>query len=1691
MAEDLSINSWYMELRQNGMLLSASVLDSFLPEGPGKISEYLYEKLRDSYTSYLTRISEDSSDSVILNKWLNAVFERFLDYKSSDWQKHTDIDEKFCVLESSFSGGKLKPDRVLLEDGNPEKPKFLVKIEKDAKRVGMGCGRASYSSFVELLRETGVHLGVLTNGRQFRIVYAGMDFDVWTEWEADRWFEDATGRTQLAGFRSIVGANGTQEKEGSLYPFYDAVLDSRTKQGELSQVLGEQTREAVEYLLQAYDESRRTNPGIDDLLLDRPGGNGRIDDSEAYNALYQASIRLVMRFVVTLFSEARSLLPVESDIYYNSYGLDGLYSQFRSTISAEGEGALEDQGHAWPRMLALFRLISEGCEYKDLTVPEYGGSLFRSGDLNSDDAVMRALALYEDQRVYISDFVVYKVLSLLKFGKVKAKVGRSTRWVSGPVDFSDLRTEYIGMMYEGLLDYHLRKVTDEEKAVIFLNIGKQPALPLSLLKSMQDKDIRELIKELSKEKVQDTGDESEEAIESEGYDEEGNLDDSDSEIIESQPEESITDNEVFREVFARVCHAVEVSKLVKKTQNKDETIYQTEVREKATQIIRKVVYPGQMYLIRGSGTRKGTGTFYTKPQLAVPTVHRTLEPLVYNIKGENAVKIPKLPDEILSLKICDPAMGSGSFPVSALRYLTGALYESLWHHKKIRGLSSGGTIIQLPFIDSDTGKNYEEFLPESTSDENFDLRALGRLKRHIAERCIYGVDLNPLAVELAKLSLWVETMDRQLPFTYLDHKLKCGNSLVGCWFDQFEEYPVMAWLREGGDKNHSNGVYYKKEEWTKAIKDTLNDKVKLQLIAHIEKTTSGQTGIENWTIDSKKGHSVHKNTLSLFESLHSIPIQETEEREKCYKERFIGDQDFKDLRHAFDRWCAVWFWPGDWLDEDGPTPVRFYNPTDKFSERVRIIAADNKFFHWEIEFPDVFVEGGGGFDAVIGNPPWEISKPKSQEFFSIYDPIYRTRTKQDAISLQEQLFERDEAIERSWLLYNSGFKSMSNWNKNAAFPFGDPQDENIGGSKFSFTRSPKKNKTNHDNWRKHRLNNHGYADPAHPFRHQGSADINTYKMFLEFSHALCREGGRIGMIVPSGIYTDYGTKELRELFLEKCQWEWIFCFENKKGIFDIHRSSKFCPVIIQKKGKTDVINVAFMRHNLSDWENPKNYSFQYPVDQLYVFSPESKSILETQTGRDMDIISEIYSNSVLLGDQGSEGWGINYAREFDMTNDSNLFPPLAWWEERGYTPDQYGRWLPPKENPPELIYKNKKIGEAGDIALPLYEGRMIGQFDFSEKGWVSGKGRSAKWRDIPWDKKVIEPQFLISNTCTHDNEDIRQANLRTVFMDVSFATNTRTMISAGIKGFPCGNKVPLLISCNSSETISISLVSILNSFVFDKQFRDRLGGLSLNYFIVEESALLKFKEYTHLIKYGSKIILSDITYANDWIKLLKLNYFDNSKHWKSLWAVTPHERLRLRCILDAVVAELYGISYEDFAWILRDCGHSPEYINKNSKEFDPKGFWRVDKTEDPEIRHTLLALKAYADLKKIGIDEFCKLNDGDGWMIPEETTFEVLKDGTIAFDTPGGVTVPVRERLGDRFYDWQFEGTPEESWAECEMHARNLLGDEEFEKMMNETEAEESPCNSGKEINKVLQKATSQKEVFDREEKKQKNLGDF
>ena len=344
--------------------------------------------------------------------------------------------------------------------------------------------------------------------------------------------------------------------------------------------------------------------------------------------------------------------------------------------------------------------------------------------------------------------------------------------------------------------------------------------------------------------------------------------------------------------------------------------YQKRIEAEADKLINRVVAPGEFYLVRAGNTRKGTGTFYTRPQLAVPTVHRTLEPLCYRQSRRRHAHSQDArrhsgPEGLRSgLRQCVVPGGGLALPDRS------PLQVALPPSKAGRSEPSQADHVALwsPRKMATTATNSFRSRPNDPErGEMFADRVKALLRRHVVERCIYGVDINPLAVELARVSLWVETLDPELPFSFLDHKIKVGNSLVGCWLDRVEDYPLKAWEREGGDGKDGPRTQ-RIEEFLKGRKigktRSGDGRIKKEMREVIESRFSKQIELFPERARSRQIRSLAE-ARSEYERLHNLPIADPDERERYYREHVQASPALRRLKQAMDEWCAVWFWPAD------------------------------------------------------------------------------------------------------------------------------------------------------------------------------------------------------------------------------------------------------------------------------------------------------------------------------------------------------------------------------------------------------------------------------------------------------------------------------------------------------------------------------------------------------------------------------------------------------------------------------------------------------------------------------------------------------------------------------------------------------------------------------------------------------------
>ena len=312
----------------------------------------------------------------------------------------------------------------------------------------------------------------------------------------------------------------------------------------------------------------------------------------------------------------------------------------------------------------------------------------------------------------------------------------------------------------------------------------------------------------------------------------------------------------------------------------------------------------------------------------------------------------------------------------------------------------------------------------------------------------------------------------------------------------------------------------------------------------------------------------------------------------------------------------------------------------------------------------------GGFDAIITNPPWEIFKPNAKEFFSEHSGLV-TKNKmmiKEFEKEQTKLLKKTD-VRAAWLEYQGRFPHVSLYFRNAA---------------------QYKNQISVVNGKK------------------AGTDINLYKLFLEQCFNLLKEGGECGIVIPSGIYTDLGTKQLRETLFGETEITGLFCFENRKMIFEgVDSRFKFVVLTFRKGGRTEKFPAAFMRHNVAELEQfPRNGALQISVDLIRRLSPDSLSVMEFKNDTDVRIAEKML-RFPLLGKHIESNWNVILTNEFHMTNDSHLFEtkpcknclPLftgKMFHQFSLTDESSGYWIEEKEGRAALLGKTKDEGQVLD-----------------------------------------------------------------------------------------------------------------------------------------------------------------------------------------------------------------------------------------------------------------------------------------------------------------------------------------------------------------------------------------------------------
>lgn len=766
----------------------------------------------------------------------------------------------------------------------------------------------------------------------------------------------------------------------------------------------------------------------------------------------------------------------------------------------------------------------------------------------------------------------------------------------------------------------------------------------------------------------------------------------------------------------------------------DEEAEDEGVARGATARLVRRLEPGDFHFVPGPG-RKGSGSFYTPRPLVQDLVRHALGPLV---EGKTAAEIERL-------RVLDPACGSAHFLVEAMRFLGQALHRA--YVEEYRGKAP-------PRYRSTTGQGWDDHWRASDEEAraaNSEARAW--CKRRIAERCLFGVDLNPTAVQLARVALWIESVAGDRPLSYFEHHIRCGNSLLGTWMHRLEEPPLPA----KGFNRHQLHLPFQEP-----VRQAIRKAARLR-----------------WVIDEARPEDL------LREGVEPESVKEQEFKEHLRRQ---AEATLAAARLLFDLRSASAFVPEIWREWEtlcslvgSSDRLRRYaqsRPWWPVFERVR---ERERFFHWELEFPEVFLDAERpGFDAVLGNPPWDKIKPDRKEFYGSHDILIRAFVGGELDRRIRELHEAHTGLEGEFRAYTDRIKTLAACLKKG----GDYryQDWEVDGKSTG-------------------------------------GDPDAFKFFVERAHQLAREGGAVGFVVPSAIYNNEGCTGLRHLLLRKARVERFYAFENRKKIFPIHSSYKFVSLVFRKGAPDgDGFEAAFMRHDLAELadEGPKPWMVLVRRRELERLSPGTLAFLEYRSPRDREILLKMYGydaegNPVnprpLLGDQGPGTWNARFYTEFHMTNDRDL-----WTDPKTgklYNPRQILGPVPgttdrpPYYDPAAWPEIRARMADAG--FWPLYEGKHIEQFLVDIKPierWVSVEAAERKYGKPP------------------------DPGPKLVFRDIASNTNERTCIAAVL---PEGSCFGHTLSGIDLSIPGDRAAETLNSLVFDFALRFRTAGTHLSF----------------------------------------------------------------------------------------------------------------------------------------------------------------------------------------------------------------------------------------------------------------------
>lgn len=810
--------------------------------------------------------------------------------------------------------------------------------------------------------------------------------------------------------------------------------------------------------------------------------------------------------------------------------------------------------------------------------------------------------------------------------------------------------------------------------------------------------------------------------------------------------------------------------------------------------------------------RKTSGSYYTPDILVQELIRSALDPVIEQRLAAN----PANPvDALLSIRLIDPACGSGHFLLAAARRLA----ERVAQYRVAAGDEQG---VVRP-------QDYRHAL------------------REVVSRCTFGVDRNPMAIELARTALWLEGYEEGRPLSFLDHHLQVGDALLGLTSLQSLEkgIPKDAFKMLSGDDKKTCSVLAKTN--TKELKDLARKR---------DAQASGQRDIAQ----------LQDNCLTALQAIERLPEDDAEqiaEKASAYDAWLKQARDGAVARAA-DALLGAYLLPKR-ADNAAQVPttatlyLALHEETLPAQHQAALAAAQQAcrqahVFHWPLAFPQVFAQGG--FDCVLGNPPWERIKLQEEEFFATRHPdIAQAKNKAERSRRIQWL---SEGVLRQRLSPHENYTGADESEIQLYDDFIDANRTAEAASTFF----------------------HVKGQDGGRFPLTGIGDVNTYALFAETITQITHAEGRAGFIVPSNIATDDGTKRYFGDISMRNRLVSLYDFENRDAIFPVHRSYKFCLLTLGAAPRAEFLFFANQVGQLAD----ERRRFRVSPEEFKLINPNTLTCPVFRSVRDAELTKKLYrASTVLINETRTNGnpWGMSFLRMMDMATDSHLFTE---------TPD------PDK--------------------LPLYEAKMIHQFDHR---WATYTA-DGKTRDLDDAEKAdpslgVTPRYWVSKKEVEKRLKDKGWDRGWLmgWRDICRATDERTVIVSAVPRIGVGNKMPLMILGNQFSAFhAAGLLANLNALVLDFIARQKIGGTTLNYFYIKQFPILSPDRYTEAdLAFITPRVL-ELTYtAHDMRPWAKDLGFEGDP-----FVFNPERRALLRAELDAWHARLYGLNRDELRYIL-------------------------------------------------------------------------------------------------------------------------------------------------------------------------------